>query len=83
MTHTCTLTLQCDDRPGLVADVAGFLAANGCNILDAQQFNDRHNGRFFMRVEFDPRTAGQVSALRADFAELATANGMEWAMRRR
>jgi len=82
VTDTCTLTLQCDDRPGLVADVAGFLAANGCNILDAQQFNDQHTGRFFMRVEFDPVSAGQVETLRADFAGLAVTNAMEWAMRR-
>ena len=82
MTDTCTLTLQCDDRPGLVADVAGFLAANGCNILDAQQFNDRHNGRFFMRVEFDPAATTQVDTLRSDFTALAAANGMEWALRR-
>ena len=82
MTDTCTLTLQCDDRPGLVADVAGFLAANGCNILDAQQFNDQHTRRFFMRVEFDPESAAQVEKLRADFADVAAANGMEWAIRR-
>lgn len=82
MTDTCTLTLQCDDRPGLVADVAGFLASNGCNILDAQQFNDQHTRRFFMRVEFDPASAAHIEALRADFAALAAANGMEWLMRR-
>lgn len=52
MQDTFILTLACPDRPGLVARVAAILAENGCNILDAQQFNDRENGRFFMRVEF-------------------------------
>src|SRR3546814_1067914 len=31
MRKTHILTLSCEDRPGLVADVAGFLASNGCN----------------------------------------------------
>uniref|UniRef100_UPI003B3A2A4F ACT domain-containing protein n=1 Tax=Sphingomonas sp. TaxID=28214 RepID=UPI003B3A2A4F len=44
------LSLACDDRPGLVAQVAGALAANGGNIVDAQQFNDLQTGRFVMRA---------------------------------
>ncbi|MEP7006175.1 MAG: ACT domain-containing protein, partial [Sphingomonas bacterium] len=53
MTETLTLRLSCHDRPGLVAKVAGFLAAEGGNIVDAQQFDDRLTGRFFMRVIFE------------------------------
>lgn len=56
------LTLDCADRPGITAQVTGFLFERGCNILDAQQFNDRHGSsgenRFFMRVVFD---AGALS----------------------
>jgi len=81
VTEVCTLTLQCDDRPGLVAAVADFLAANEGNIIDAQQFNDRLNGRFFMRVEFE--LGGKpVDALREGFAPLAAQHGMEWKLRR-
>ena len=47
------LTLSCEDRPGLVAAVAGLLFENGGNILEAQQFDDVETGRFFMRVVFD------------------------------
>lgn len=47
------VTLSCDDRPGLVAAVAGALAANGGNIVEAQQFNEHTTGRFFMRVVFE------------------------------
>lgn len=54
------LTLQCNDRQGLVADVAGLLALHGCNIVDAQQFNDKDNDRFFMRVEFEGADAESV-----------------------
>jgi formyltetrahydrofolate deformylase len=82
MTETCTLTLQCDDRPGLVAAVANCLSANYGNIVDAEQFNDRSNGRFFMRVEFDIADVSQWAKFRGDFAAVATANAMDWKLRR-
>jgi len=48
--HHFVLTLSCPDRPGIVSQVSTFLAHNGQNILDAQQFNDVETGHFFMRV---------------------------------
>ncbi|MBV1706788.1 MAG: formyltetrahydrofolate deformylase [Hyphomicrobiales bacterium] len=47
------LTISCPDRPGIVAAVSAVLAAEGGNILDAQQFDDVETGRFFMRVVFE------------------------------
>ena len=44
MTETLTLRLSCDDRPGLVVKVSGFLAGEGGNIIEAQQFDDRRRG---------------------------------------
>lgn len=82
MSEICTLTLQCDDRPGLVADVATLLTQQGGNITDAQQFNDKLTDRFFMRVEFEI-APDAVETLRAAFAALATERGMEWNLRRR
>ena len=77
------LTLACPDRPGITARVTGFLFERGCNILDAQQFNDRAaNGgedRFFMRVVFDP-DGSTPDMLRADFADLASEFAMDWTM---
>lgn len=77
------LTLACPDRPGITARVTGFLFERGCNILDAQQFNDRAEAggtdRFFMRVVFDP-DGSTAEGLRADFAALAGAFGMDWEM---
>ena len=46
------LTLSCADRVGIVAAVAGALAADGGFILDSQQYADRDSGRFFLRIEF-------------------------------
>jgi formyltetrahydrofolate deformylase len=80
--EVCTLSLSCDDRPGLVATVAGFLAARGGNILDAQQFDDRQTSRFFMRVVFE-LTDPSVTAerMRAEFAPIGAEHGMEWKIR--
>ncbi|MFF6808254.1 ACT domain-containing protein, partial [Streptomyces sp. NPDC012616] len=47
------LTLSCPDRAGLVHAVSGFLVRNSGNILESQQFDDRLQDRFFMRVHFD------------------------------
>jgi formyltetrahydrofolate deformylase len=78
-----TLRLQCPDRRGLVARVANFLADQGCNITDAQQFNDAINDRFFMRVEFTPPAPDALDGLRAAFAPVADAHDMAWAIDRR
>src|SRR5580704_12311354 len=51
--HQYVLTLSCPDRPGIVSAVSTFLAHNGQNILDAQQFNDAETGHFFMRMVFN------------------------------
>lgn len=47
------LALSCPDRAGIVSAVSSLLFEAGCNILDAQQFDDIETGRFFMRVVFD------------------------------
>jgi hypothetical protein len=44
------LTVRSNDRPGSPAEVTGLLFRSGGNILDAQHFNDRETGRFFMRL---------------------------------
>lgn len=76
-----TLRLQCPDRPGLVARVAGFLAEHGANIVDAQQFNDLQSEQFFMRVAFTPGNNGSIDALRAAFAPIAACAAMQWSLR--
>ena len=73
------LTLSCADRPGIVAAVSTYLFERGCNILDAQQFDDVATGLFFMRVTFDAETAGE--ALRAGFELIAERFAMNWIMR--
>jgi len=80
MTRPLVLRISCADRLGIVARVSSFLASSDCNILDAQQFDDREANRFFMRVEFDPADR-TVELLRDGFAPIARQYGMEWEIR--
>jgi formyltetrahydrofolate deformylase len=80
MTDSAILTLSCPDRPGIVARVSTFLYQRGCNILDAQQFDDEATGRFFMRVVF--AAGGDEAELRLAFEPIAAEHGMHWTLRR-
>jgi formyltetrahydrofolate deformylase len=82
--HQFVLTLSCPDRPGIVSAVSTFLAHNGQNILDAQQFNDVETGHFFMRVVFTAADlAVELAALQTGFTAIADRFGMDWQMRDR
>jgi formyltetrahydrofolate deformylase len=82
--HQFVLTLSCPDRPGIVSAVSTFLAHNGQNILDAQQFDDVETKKFFMRVVFTAADlAVELSALQTGFAGIAERFGMHWQMRDR
>jgi formyltetrahydrofolate deformylase len=61
----------------LIARVSGFLADAGLNIVDADQ-HSTGEGRFFMRMVFDPVPAGEREALQRRFAaEVAVPFRME------
>ena len=82
--HQYVLTLSCPDRPGIVSAVSTFLAHNGQNILDAQQFSDVEDNRFFMRVVFTAADlAVELPALQTGFAAIAERFNMNWQMRDR
>lgn len=53
MSENYILTLSCEDRPGLVAQISNSLFRSGANIIEAQQFDDLQKNRFFMRVAFE------------------------------
>jgi formyltetrahydrofolate deformylase len=83
---TAVLLLTCPDRPGIVAAVAGFIAAHGGNIVHADQHTDPvgvgDGPVFFQRVEFEldgldvPR-----HGIAAAFAPVAERFGMTVALR--
>lgn len=74
------LTLSCTDKPGIVSSVSTHLFDSGCNILDAQQYDDQTTGKFFMRVLFE--APGQdIEAMREAFSPIAGNFEMSWLMR--
>jgi len=74
------LTLSCPDRAGIVAAVSNHLAANGGNIIEAQQFGDAETGRFFMRLVFEDAER-DLDALRQGFDGFAQQLAMQWMLR--
>jgi formyltetrahydrofolate deformylase len=74
---TYVLTMACPDRIGVVADVAAFLVANDCNIIESGQFTDVENGQFFLRNAFQPQSGKSLDALKAGFAPVAERYGIK------
>ena len=87
MQDSAVLLIDCPDRKGLVARVAGLLYEWGANILHADQHQDHELGLFFMRVEWalngeKPGAAGSarfdLSGFEKAFAPLAAELDMHW-----
>jgi formyltetrahydrofolate deformylase len=76
------LTLQCPDRRGVVAAVSSFLAGRGATIIEASQFTDHEQKRFFMRAVFEPDNGGlsPLAQLQDAFAPIAVGFGMSWSL---
>jgi formyltetrahydrofolate deformylase len=76
------LALDCPDRPGVVAAVAGFLADHHANIAEARHHIDADARRSFMRTAFhdDGRGMPPLDALREAFVPLAARFDMRWAL---
>lgn len=72
------LTLNCNDRPGIVAAVTRYFSELGGNILEAQQFDDQESGRFFMRVEFRLPEDAAETVREGGFDGIASQYGMDW-----
>jgi formyltetrahydrofolate deformylase len=73
------LTLSCPDQAGLVHAVTTFLMNHSGNILESQQFDDRLQDRFFMRVHFDVSDpALSLEELRTGFGPVAEAYRITW-----
>ena len=71
------LTVACPDRKGIVASVSRFLFEHDCNIIDSQQFGDRDNGRFFLRISFASESGHAIAALEEKFAAIAADFAMD------
>ena len=79
MKNTYVLTLSCQDRPGIVHAVSGFLFEHGGNIEEAAQYNDHDTGLFFMRVQFACSQLTQDD-LRVHLRVFADTFAMQWSL---
>lgn len=50
---TAILLLYCPDQPGIITEITRFIADNRGNIVYLDQYVDRHDGIFFMRIEWE------------------------------
>jgi formyltetrahydrofolate deformylase len=75
------LTDKCVSRRGIVAATSSYLAASGCNIIDATQYDDSETGHFFSRTCFLAETGKNIGELQAGFEAIASEFEMEWAIR--
>ncbi len=69
---TAILQLICPDRPGLVSELAGWVASNGGNIRHADHHTDAGTGLFLSRIEWDLEGFGlNRAAIALDIEALA------------
>jgi formyltetrahydrofolate deformylase len=72
---TLVALLHGPDQPGIVARVAGWIFANGGNIIHADQHRDQEEGIFFQRIEWAP-SSRDLAAEASAFKHFAGSNGM-------
>lgn len=51
--NNAILLMHCPDQAGIISAITGFINTNGGNILYLDQYVDRMNGIFYMRIEWD------------------------------
>ncbi len=78
---TAVLRVLCQDRPGLVADVATLLFRLGSNVLHADEHIDPEENAFFQRLEFAPPADAHDPLLRQAFVRAVGAACDSWGMR--
>ena len=81
MTETYVVAFSCQNRPGIVAAASAALFETGCNIRDAQQFDDLETGLFFGRIEFNLVDGSEEAAIRARLEKAFLPFGMKWTLR--
>lgn len=64
------LRVACSAIRGVTADIASFLALNGCNIQDSAQFEDDSTSRYFSRVSFRSEEGRTLDELDRQFRPL-------------
>jgi len=77
------LTLSCPNQAGIVMRVTAELFRHGGDILEAHQFDDIEQNRFFTRIVFSLPDADRIGPLTEGFAPIAEHFRMDWRLRPR
>ena len=80
MSETAVLLVDCPDRKGLVANVAGLLYRYGANITHADQHQDHEEKLFFMRIEWS-LDGFDLERFEAEFRKMAAEFQMRWRLK--
>lgn len=73
------LVAKCPNRVGILARVANVIASHKADITEANQYEDKRSGMFFMRYGFElPESGMSVEAFREAFRPLAEELEMDW-----
>ena len=70
-----TLTLVCDDAPGIVHAISGAVVEAGGNITESAQFSSHDTGTFFMRLQVE--APGERAAFESRLAPVVERYGMQ------
>jgi formyltetrahydrofolate deformylase len=73
-----TLTLSCQERPGIVHAVTSLLFEHGCDIVEHQQFDDALRGQLFLRTAFVCSGDTDADRLSEAFQPVADEFGMSY-----
>lgn len=78
-TKRLRLVGSCPDHVGILAKIANFLAGQGANITEANQFEDKRSKMFFMRYAFDlPIAESNLDTFREAFGSIARPLDLNW-----
>jgi formyltetrahydrofolate deformylase len=77
---TCTLTLNCPQRPGIVRAVSAFLFDHNCDIIEHQQFDDVTRGQLFLRTSFRSADEVDTQGVATAFEQVADEFGMSFSL---
>lgn len=73
-----TLSIRCEDKPGIVAAVSTCIHLSSGNIIEAQQFDDSETNLFFMRVEFEMNQA--IADFKSKLSKIIETFKIDWTL---
>lgn len=79
MKNNAIILLSCPDQKGIVATVSNFLFKNNGNIVDSNQYTDKYDNMFFMRVEWElSQFKLSINETKKGFQKIADKFHMKW-----